>query len=858
MNEFFRRLRYLLQRRRLDQELAADLEFHREMAAREGRLFGNALLLREEAREAWGWTWIDRFFQDLHYAFRQVRKSPGFTAAAILMLAIGIGVNVAAFGFFNLVFLRPLPVRDPDTLLRFQRRAPQSFSSDLPYPEVAFFRENSRTLSAILASQEVKLTVDDEAKPLRAQFVTANFFSELGAAAIVGRTFDAARDDAVDAEPVVVLGHGFWQRHFGADPWVVGRPIRLNGKPATVIGVLPSEFSGLGYDAPDVWLPLNRQPDIIQGSRLLTDYSAARGGVLVWGRLQNGMTPQMAEGELRSLAAELRKQRPADIWEDEDFPSSPGGYIQSSGGGYRGTMQPPGLRQSMAPVLALMSALVLLILGVACGNLGSLLLARSISREREISIRTAVGAGSGRLIRQLFTESLVLALLGSAAGLGLGYVVLRVLLAFAEAPAWLDASPDWRVVAFAVGAGLLSAILFGLTPALQVARQRHRTTSLRQVLVGAQVAGSCVLLILAGLLVRALDHVMSTHPGFEYQNVLSIDPDLSAHGYSAAQSRTYLDALASRLRGVPGIESVSLTCTSPLGRKNVIGANIEVGGQALEISVNRVDAEFLGTMKIPILRGRGLARGDGPRTVVVSESLARRVWPNEDPVGKLLPMGEDPAGSPVRFEVVGVAGNARMTTLEDPDKVEMYQLPEAAELPSMVALARTSGPAESMVAVVASISRAIDASLLPEVGTLKNAFRLRVQSTERSALAVSVLGIAALLLACLGIIGVVAYGVSQRAKEIGIRMALGAKPSHILSVVLRQFSRPVAAGLLVGAGGAAALSQILRRQLYGVGNLDPITYLSAIGIFAIAAAFAAMLPARRALRVDPVRALRSE
>src|ERR1019366_2195769 len=250
MNECFRRIRYLLNRRRFDQELASDMEFHREMAARAGAErghFGNTLLLREQARDAWGWTWIDRLAQDLRYAARMLRKSPAFTAAAVLMLALGIGVNVAAFGFFDLMFLRPLPVRDPGTLLKFSRSAPQGYADNFVYPEVAFYREHSKTLSAVMASDDAKVTIDGDEKQLTASFVTANVFSDLGATARLGRMLDPARDEAADAEPVVVLDRGFWQRHFGADPSIIGKTVRINGQPATVVGVASSEFSGLGW-----------------------------------------------------------------------------------------------------------------------------------------------------------------------------------------------------------------------------------------------------------------------------------------------------------------------------------------------------------------------------------------------------------------------------------------------------------------------------------------------------------------------------------------------------------------------------------------------------------------------------------
>jgi predicted permease len=833
MNEFFRRIRYLLRRRRSDRELANDLDFHREMAARAGKPLPHTLLLREQSRDAWGWTWIDRLGQDLRYAARTLRKSPGFTVAAVLMLALGVGVNVAAFGFFDLMFLRPLPVRDPDTLLKFSRSAAQGYADNFAYAEVAFYREHSKKLSAVFASDGAKVTVDaDETQPT-ASFVTANIFNDLGAAARLGRLLDPARDEAANAQPVVVLDQGFWQRRFAADPSIVGRAIRVNGQPATVVGVSSSEFSGFGFGRPDLWMPINQQPYFVRGS-LLTDFSDAGVNVPMWGRLQAGVTPTVAEQELKSLAAQLHSQHPDSVWKDESLPSEPGGYANR-------------IRHEMVPVLVLVGALGLLILAAACGNLGSLLLARGVAREREIAIRVAVGAGRARLVRQLFTESLVLALLGSAAGLALGYLVLRVLMAWADVPAWIDPTPDRRVIAFAIGMGFAAAVLFGLTPAWQAARRRHRGTVVRQFLIAAQVAASCVLLIVAGLLVRAMQHAMSTYPGFEYRRVISLDPAL--RGYTPANAQAYFTALEARLRAVPGIESVALATNPPLGNRWTV-FKTDVAGRAVPIHINHVDPPFLQTMGIPLLRGRNLMRGD-TREVVVSESLARLRWPASDPIGQPFQLGDD------KLTVVGVSGSARLVSPEDSDAVEIYQL-AGADVPSMAVLVRTSAPPEGLVHVVASIAKSIDPRLVPEVQLMNTAFRDKLRTAESSALAVSVLGLVALLLASAGIVGLVGYAVSQRTKEIGIRMALGAHPAHVLSVVLRQFAVPVAVGLLAGVGAAAALSNLLRSVLYGVGNLDPMAYLGAVAVFAAAAALAALLPSRRALRIDPMRALRYE
>ncbi len=848
MHKFFRRIRYLTQHRRLDRELASDMEFHREMAARAGGpTFGNALQLREEARDAWGWTWIERLGQDLQYAARILRKSPGFTLAAVLMLAIGIGVNVAVFSFFDLMVLRPLPVRDPATLVRFHRRAPRQYAFTLPYPEMAFFREHSRTLSAVLALNLTRLAMEGEAKPLDAHFVSANFFDELGVTPLLGRMLEPALDDNPGAEPVVVLSYGFWRRHFGADASIAGKTIRLNAKPVTVVGVAPAAFSGLSLDKPDLWAPITQQPRLTDGSQLLTDFSADGGGVQMWGRLREGVTSRAAEQELQALATELHARHPNEIWEKEGLPSQPGGYATSlmvsarSGTGSEGS-------DELYPIFALVGALALLILAVACGNLGSLLLARGVNRQREIGIRIAIGAGRVRLIRQLFTESLLLAFLGSAAGLALGYVVLRSLMILTGAPAWPNPAPDGPVVVFALLIGFFAAVLFGLTPAWQTARQRHRATMFRQVLVGAQVAASCVLLIVAGLLVRALNHVMSADPGFAYQKVIAIDPGLATHGYSAARAVTYFEALGSRVRALPGVESVSLTPSPPLGRRRET-AGVELEGRPLSVQINRVDPAFFATMKIPLLRGRNLRPGD-THAIVISESLARK-WPTGDPLGGKFSMGSD-------YIVVGVAGSARLIALENSDAVEVYLLADRADTASDAMLVETTASPEALARSVADLAAKMDPGVFPEIQLLKTSFREKLEPVESGALVVGVLSFIAQLLACLGIVGVVSYAVSQRVKEIAIRMALGARPSNILSVVLRQFSWPVLGGLAVGVAAAAGMSQILRQVLYGVSNLDPLAYGAAIALFAVTSAVAALWPARRALRVDPMRALRQD
>ena len=837
MGELMRRIRYLLNRRRFDAELENDMEFHREMAARAGRRnFGNTLRLREQAREAWGWTWLDRLGQDLRYAMRMLARSPGFTAMAVVVLGIGIGVNVSAFSLFDMVALRPLPVRDPDSLVRLERRSPQDYTSEMPYPSFVFYRDHAKTLSATIAVLGVPpMQIDEDVVPASASFVTPNYFAELGTSAAYGRLMDPSRDDALGAQTGVVLSYGLWQRRFGSDPSVIGRTMHLNRKPVTIIGVTPYDFASLGGQGPDLWIPMALQPYLIEGSGVLTD--TLNSSVRMWGRLAPGVTAKAAEQELRTLTNDLRRQSPKAVWDGE--------YIQSSPGGHMQVMQP-----EMYRVAIMVAVLTLLILAVACANLGALLLAKAVTRQHEIGIRVAIGAGRGRIFRQLCTESLLLAVLGSSAGLALGCLVLQVALRELNAPMWLSAAPDWRVLLFTVTLTLVAALFFGLAPALQIALQRQQKTLARQILVAAQVAASCVLLIVAGLLVRATQHALYTDPGFGYEQLLSVDPGLGRHGYSAAAAETYLEQLQARLSAVPGVQAVSLVKLPPLGHI-VSNMGVEVNGRQIEIYPNWVEPGLFKTMSIPLLLGRTFYPGE-QHAVIVSESLARKEWPGQDPIGQQYLNGDE------KDTVVGVVGNARVNAISDNDAVELYWPAQQQDMPDMVVMVRASGSPDKLPPIAKSISESLDPKLFPEIRQMKLLFRDNVAGVERVAAVVSLIGMVAVLLAGVGIIGLVAFTVSQRTKEIAIRLALGAKRAQVLAAIARQFAWPVCIGLIAGTGLAGILSKFLRKALYGVSNLDPFGYAGAIAVLMVVLTVAVLWPARRALRLDVAKALHCE
>jgi predicted permease len=834
MGQLWRRILYLFNRRRLDAELESDMDFHREMAARSGRNnFGNTLRMREQSREAWGWTWLDRLLQDLHYGMRILARSPGFTVLAVLILAVGIGVNVSAFSVFNMVALKPLPVRDPASIVRLERRSPDSYTSEMAYPSFLFYQQHARSLSAAMAVLGVPpMQIDDDNLLTSASFVTPNYFTELTTPAAYGRLFEPSLDASPSAPPAVILSYELWQHRFSADPSIIGRVIHINKRPATIIGVLPYAFASLGGQHPEIWIPIAQQPYFIEGSKALGDWNDLT--VRMWGRLAPGVSATAAAGDLRSLTDQLRKLHPQSVWDSEFIQISPGGHLQ--------TMQP-----EMYRIAAMVAVLTLLILAVACANLGGLTLARAIVRQHEIGIRIAIGAGRGRILRQLLTASLLLSSLGSVAGLALGCVVIRLLLTAPDTPRWLSAIPDWRVLAFTAAATVLAAAFFGLAPALQIARQRQQKTLVRQVLVAAQVAASCILLIVAALLLRATQHVLYTDPGFGYPQLISVDAQLGKHGYLSQAAQSYLDQMQNRLRSLPGVTSVSLVKLPPLGH-TVSNSQTQINGRNVVIYPNWVAPGFFATMQIPLKTGRTFLSGE-KHAVIVSESFARRQWPGQNPLGQQMGDGK------TKDTVVGITGDAHINALNDDDAAEQYWPAQPDDMLDMVVIVRAAGEPGSLTPAIKSISEGLDPKAMPEIRQIKLLYRENVSRLEMIASAVTAIGLAAVCLAGIGLIGLVAFTVSQRTKEIAIRIALGARPAAVLAAVLYQYAWPVALGLVAGGSFAAFASRLLRVGLYGVSNLDPASYTGALGALIAVVCVAALLPARRALRLDLAKTL---
>lgn len=846
MGGFFRRIYFLLHRRRLERELENDIDFHREMLSAESRKdFGNATLMRERAREAWGWGWLDRLMQDLRFGARLLRKAPALAVTAICVLALGIGVNVSAFNLVDVMFFKPLPVRDPHTLVRFSAKAPTMSAEEVPYPAAMYYRENSSTLSAVLAQTSTNLTLTGEtSENLHASLVSSNYFSELGARAAYGRLFDAQTDDAPDSAPVAVLGYRYWQNRFGGDPAIVGKTIRLNQHPATVIGVTSYAFSGLDPEhgeADGVWLIISRFAYFVPDTKMLTSFSFEDSGVHMSARLKPGVTLKAAEASVAPITQELVRGHPDAMPKDMRLIAQPGAYAVNLDPADAGLLS----------MFGLFATLVLLILATACSNLGNLLLGHAANRAREISIRLSLGATRRRIVRQLMTENLLLALLGSVAGLFLSWILAHPLVVWLGAPSNLNLGPDWRTWSFTVGVGVLACMLFGLPPSKQAASQARGKKRARIIFMSTQVAASCVLLVVSALLVRALYHASNSDLGFDYAHVITVDPQLYAHGYTPQKAESYAEELQARLQTAQGVASTALALNPPLGNR----VSLRPGGGEISVNLhfNYVSPRFFETLGIPLLRGRDFSGEDaGKDLAIVSESAARNIWPGKDPLQQTFKDGQR------TLQVIGLAGNARLTALRNGDDAVLYMPLGASKIDSATLLVRTSQPPRFALSIVTDLARVADPALSPNVEMLETTLADRMTDSRKFASIVGGLGSVALALAVVGLYGVVAYGVAQRTKEIGIRIALGATSGTLVRNMLSSFIKPL--GWAIGAGLALAsgLSMVLRQFLYGVSNWDPLSYMGAVLLLAVTGGLAALIPGRRALKVDPMEALRCE
>jgi macrolide transport system ATP-binding/permease protein len=816
---------------------------------------------------------MNTLLKDIRFAFRRLWKSPGFTLTAVASLALGIGANTAIFSLVNTALLRPLPVSRPDRLVSLAVSGEGGSMLAFSYPAYRDYRDRNEVLDGLFATRlaPFSLSRGGDNQRLWGYLVTGNYFDVLGVSAARGRAFTPEEDRAPLAHPVAVISHGCWQRRFGGDPGVVGREITLNGHPFKVVGVAPEGFVGTEVVyTPEVWVPMMMQEWVEPENPWLERRTTQN--IFATGRLKGGVTAEQAEASLNLLAAQLGREHP-DTDEGQKITLIPPGFIL------------PQLRGAVLSFAAVLMGVVGLVLLLACVNVAGLLLARAAARRREIAICLAIGAGRWRLVRQLLTESVVLALMGGAAGLLLAFWIVDLVVAYRPAvdiPVWIDLSIDWRVALFALAASLLTSLVFGLAPALQAtrpelvpalkdlgARAGGGRWRLRSALVVLQVAVSLLLLVAAGLAVRALNQLQTTSPGFEVENGLVLSYDLARQGYEQARGEQFHRQVVERVRALPGVRSASLTDLFPLSL-NYSSTNVHVEGQPAARGANvpqamvaSIGPDYFQTMGIPLVAGRDFAPPDdraAPRVVVVNEALARRFFPGEDPVRGAVGRRVSFAGPEGPFsQIVGVARDGKYWTMGEAPQPFIY-FPLAQSYNSNATLVvRAEGDPHALAAGIRGAVRGLDEGLpLYDVKTMEEHLGLSLFPARVAATLLGGFGLLALLLSAVGVYGVVSYAASQRTREIGIRMALGAQRRDVLRLVGGRGLLLVTAGVALGLAGAFALTRFMASLLYGVSATDPTTFALVVALLGAVALLACYVPARRATKVDPVVALRHE
>jgi macrolide transport system ATP-binding/permease protein len=811
--------------------------------------------------------------KDISYAIRSLLKRPGFVSIAVITLALGIGANTAIFSLVNAVLLRSLPVERPSEVVSVAVRGKDDSMSAFSYPNYRDFRDRNETLSGLLVYRFVPLSLSRSGANERVWGfeVSGNYFDVLGVKAIRGRTFLPEEDKTPLANPVAVVSYESWQRRFGGDPDLVGKDVLMNNHQFKVIGIAPENFKGteLVY-TPEIWLPASMMGWVEPGADWLDDRNTRN--FFAIGRLKPGVDTRQAEASLNLLALQLAKEYP-DTNEGQTVKVVPPGFIL------------PELRGAVVSFTWVLMAAVALVLLVTCTNLAGLMLARATDRRREIAIRLAMGANRWRLIRQLLTESVLLSVIGGVAGMLLAVWIVQLLLAFKppiDFPLSLDVSVDWRVLLFSFAVSLVAGAIFGLAPALQATRpgvsQALRETSaqggasrtrLRSVLVVAQIAISLVVLISAGLVVRTLLQLQTMNPGFDPQNALTMSFDLGLQGYDRQRGQQFYRQLSERVRALPGVKSAAVSDYIPLSL-NFNSRNIFVEGQPAERGENvplamnsSAGPRYFETMRTPLVHGREFTDQDqdgSERVAIVNETFVKKLMTSvnssSEAIGKRIAFGS--AGGPY-VRIVGVAREGKYFNIaEDPRPFVWTPLAQDYSTNGILTV-RTEGNPEPLLAAVRKEVQALDPNLpLFDVKTLSEHMRFALFPARVAATVLGVFGLVALLLSAIGIYGITSYTVAQRTHEIGIRLALGAQLSDVLSLVLRHGLKLTAIGAAIGLFGAYLATRAITSVLYGVSPTDPLTFGLVSLVLVGVALVACYVPSRRATKVDPLIALRSE